>query len=382
MGGMFEHTQASYWGGPWYNYWTLVVMSVFGGFIGLDHLWLRSPQTAFLKALLLIPTLGLWYFYDLLQIFGDRDSVMKNGLTAPISGPLGIGAGMFMDNNKGATPSKKSPIIFLAYMALLYFPFGFDFVIAGDTNGAFAKFLTSFIMFLWPIGFIWSFLNLFRAVVTPRSLFDYGTMRMIPFTLFMEYNGPSTLGPKDPTTPCDDPSGPKGFFQWIIDSLLNAVLPGIRPAIGAVGSLVASGAGLVTGVLDNLVKPAAFTAATVVGSAPGAVAAAGQMVPNVIKGVEAQLQGPAGAAGAIAVGAAGSKAVKAVQTGGALVSQNPFVFPALMFVLVSIMGVGGVLGFLELKRHYTLSRNANESVRKPSGTNGIRDDTPPRPYVL
>ena len=77
---MFDYTQSKFWGGPWYSYTTLRIISTLGGFFGLDHLWLRSPLSGFLKFIINILTLGLWYFYDLLQIFGEKESVMKNGL--------------------------------------------------------------------------------------------------------------------------------------------------------------------------------------------------------------------------------------------------------------------------------------------------------------
>ena len=47
--GVFDYTQKAYWGGPWYPYWSLLLVSVFGGFIGLDHLYLRSPTTGICK---------------------------------------------------------------------------------------------------------------------------------------------------------------------------------------------------------------------------------------------------------------------------------------------------------------------------------------------
>lgn len=51
--------------------------TIFGGALGLDHLLLRSPTTAFAKVVLNILSLGLWYFYDVLQVLGEKENVMK-----------------------------------------------------------------------------------------------------------------------------------------------------------------------------------------------------------------------------------------------------------------------------------------------------------------
>jgi len=386
MAGMFEHTQGKYWGGPWYSYWTLIVISVLGGFIGLDHLWMRSPQTAVLKTLLMIPTLGLWYFYDLLQIFGDKDLVMKYGLSAPVTGALGIGAEMFTDDHPGVKTS-KSPFRYLGYLFLTWFPFGFDFFIAGDTNGAMARFLTTILFFLWPIGFIWGCFNIIKATFMPRTLFDYGTTRMFPFNFFMNPTGPSKLGPKD--IGLDDtcaPGGSHGFFggifhgilgifQAILGSVAAVLLPGVQPFIlaaatagKAIMDFVRSLFGLSAAVVTEATKPAAAIA----GVASKAAQQGAQLATS------SALSMPATAVGAQAVGAVG------VMRGGAILSQDLVTFPALIFVFVAILGVGSVLGFLELKRQYDLSRNepARNDASGSNGTKSEKNDTPPKPYVL
>ena len=414
MGGMFDYTQGKYWGGPSYSYWTLIVISVLGGCIGLDHLWMRSPQTAILKALLMIPTLGLWYFYDLLQIFGEKDLVMKYGLSAPCVGPLGVGAEMFLDDHPGITEDKKSKSVlrYMAYFFLLWLPFGFDLYIAGDTNGAGARFLSSIIPFLWPIGFIWGCLNIIRAIASPKSVFDNGTSRMFPFTFFMNDTGPSKLGPKDIgfDTTCD-PGGSKGFFAGILSSVTyifsmvaNILLPGVQPAIQAMSGFVASLFGFSSAVVKAATNPAAATtavASTIVQTAPSALAGTQGMA----EGVGAKLQESATAQIA-------QRAVqRAVQTGGARIMSGTmsgsisgptgtdvFAFPALMFALVALLTTGGVLAFLRLKRYYDLSRNVDESDQSSQsgqsgqssqssqpgqpGSNTRRDDSPPRPHVL
>jgi hypothetical protein len=237
---MFDYTQSKFWGGSWYPYWSLILITVIGGFIGLDHLWLRSPLSAFLKFIINILTLGLWYFYDILQILGEKDSVMKNGLSAPIIGPLGIGAGMFKDSNPDG-PTAKSPYKFMAYMFLMLIPFGFDLYIAGDTNGAFIKFLLTILLipFVLPffISIIWGFINAARSTFMPKELFTKGTYRMFPVSWFMDPFGPSTLGPVD--LPSNFGECPPSGLGSVAGSLF-AQVPIVRAATTAVEAAAAT----------------------------------------------------------------------------------------------------------------------------------------------
>ena len=57
---MFDYTQQPFWRGPWYPYWSLIIISIFGGLFGLDHFWLRSPLTGVLKMIVNIFGLGIW----------------------------------------------------------------------------------------------------------------------------------------------------------------------------------------------------------------------------------------------------------------------------------------------------------------------------------
>jgi hypothetical protein len=230
---MFDYTQSKFWGGSWYPYWSLILMTTVLGFFGLDHVWLRSPLSGFLKFIINIFTLGLWYFYDILQVLGEKDSVMKNGLSAPFVGPLGIGAGMFKDSNPDS-PTARSPLRFMAYMFLLMLPFGIDLYVAGDSNGAIVKFiLTILIIFVIPffIAVIWGFVNMGRSVLMPKDLFTKGTYRMFPVSWFMDPLGPSILGPVDiPAGVGECGSGGAGS---IVGSMLQRV-----PVIAAAGAAV------------------------------------------------------------------------------------------------------------------------------------------------
>ena len=265
---MFDYTQKTFWGGSWYPYWTLILTTILGGFFGLDHFWLRSPTSGLLKFFVNICTLGLWYFYDIIQILGEKEIVMKYGLSAPIVGPLGIGAGMFIDDNPNG-PVAKSPLTFLAYMILLWIPFGFDFFIAGDSNGGIAKFLCTFIFLLWPVAFIWGMVNCGYAIFTPKSLFTQGTYRMFPVSWVMDPYGPSKLGPLDI---------PAGSGKCSKEGLTNTV-----ESIGSgfMGTLFGVFNSFTRSIL-NIIAPQVTVAATAVSAATSAIADTTQTVATTL----------------------------------------------------------------------------------------------------
>ena len=405
---MFKYTQKSYWGGPWYPYWTLILFTIIGGFFGLDHFWLRSPTTGVLKFIFNILGLGIWYIYDMIQIIGDQENVMNYGLSAPVVGPLGIGAGMFVDNQP-KEPTSKSPLRFLAYLALVCLPFGFDFFIAGDSNGGFARFLTSLIFFLWPIGFIWGSVNMFKAFFMPTSVFEEGTSRMFPMSWFMEPHGPSTLGPKDVTGGVTHGGG---FFETlyailppIVQSTLATTFPGLVPAVSAVTAATTAAAGTVkaaantaTGILEAVKGPAVGIVGTASSLAQQLPAVAGA-VPGIAGVIGAQLQQQAtaelagAATGAItntitanpalATGLATASALGSLSkgmTGGGYSDGDSYASTALFVLLVSVLAGGAYMGFKRLNGTLPFFKSKKNGGSDRKGQE--RNDTPPQPSGL
>jgi len=432
--GLFGYTQHSFWGGAWYPYWSLILVTIFGGFFGLDHLYLRSPSTAVLKFVLNIVGLGLWYFYDLIQILAEKDTVMKYGLSVPGIGPLGIGAGMFKDNHPGEPPS-KSPFRYLAYMCLVWLPFGFEYLVAGDSNGALAKFIS---MFLLPIGIIWTILNVFNAYFNTKSLFTKGSYRMFPFNWFMDPYGLSKLGPIDQPQPrppdrCD-PGGAKGVFRtildrfvtaltWAIGSAMNIILPGVRPAVGAAatlaqttaevgtaavgaaGKVLTSSASLASQVIDAAAHPAAVTTAVaseLAGKIPGATAAAAAL-PSAVSSQVAPLVTPEGIQAAAKAPLAAVQAVKGLnanplvplvppasiteplatmaknQVGGSLAVLDAFdgSSTALFLLFIVLLGGGTYYALRRLNNSGILPSNKKEDDRQQR-KGSERNDAPPQ----
>ena len=95
-------TQGKYWDGAQIPYWLYLLFVIFPltGLLGLDHLLLRSPQTFLLKVITMVPLFGFWYFYDIAQAVGERDLVEKYGIGVPYYGPIGLGAGMFINKDR------------------------------------------------------------------------------------------------------------------------------------------------------------------------------------------------------------------------------------------------------------------------------------------
>lgn len=394
----FAYTRKSFWGGPYYSYWMLVVATVFFGFLGLDHFLLRSPLTGVAKFAVNIFGLGLWYFYDLLQVVGEKESVMEHGLSAPFVGPLGIGAGMFMDSQPDAKPS-RSPWRYLLYLGLVWLPFGLDSLIAGDSNGAMVKFATNMLFFItWPIILVSMGTAIYRAYGDPGGLFKEGVDRSFPYNWFMDPKGPSVLGPVDI-------SGGKqeqgfigallGLAAPIIQSTVGTVFPTVAPAVEAVATTVKVGANTARGIIEAAGEPAIATVKTgsaLVQQVPGAIAQVGQVATNVTGQLQkftdpAELakrvvplpalpttESLAGSIGA----AAGAAAAQGLMKGGGNGIGDGFAITGLLLGLAAIMA-GGT--YFAVKR-LNVSLPSFNRDKDGQSKGQERNDSPPQSHGL
>ena len=361
---MFDYTQSKFWNGSWYPYWSLMLMTIIGGFFGLDHVWLRSPLSGFLKCIVNILTLGLWYFYDILQILGEKDSVMKNGLSAPIVGALGIGAGMFKDSNPGG-PTARSPLKFIAYMFLLWMPFGIDLYIAGDSNGAMIKFFLTMLLipFVLPffIAVIWGFVNIARSTFAPKDLFTKGTYRMFPMSWFMDPFGPSSLGP------VDVPNGIGECGTGGVGSVVGDIVGGVFSKIPIVKAAT---------IAIDAVETAANVATTVAKGASSAIETTTDAYKNIVDGVikpTTQVIGTGVSLGSNLAslksqGLIDSALTKTIQKGGGI-SGNNSADLALLALFTLILGGGTISAINRMGLNGSLfnkqKEDANDSPPKP-----------------
>ena len=78
------------------NLTTLRNLSLWGGLLGLDHFYLRSPLTGFVK-LLTFGGCGLWWLWDVAQTWMESKRVLNYGIVTPFDLMVNIGQGMITD---------------------------------------------------------------------------------------------------------------------------------------------------------------------------------------------------------------------------------------------------------------------------------------------
>jgi TM2 domain-containing membrane protein YozV len=111
---------------------TTLLFSIVGGIIGLDHFYVRSHTTGILKMI----TAGgflLWWIWDILQLWLERDRVLMYGMTTPFDMSTGIAQGMFV--NGDTHYSQRSS--FSLWLLLIVFGFlGLDLLMMGQVGQA------------------------------------------------------------------------------------------------------------------------------------------------------------------------------------------------------------------------------------------------------
>jgi hypothetical protein len=271
----YEWTQVAFWKHPHLSYILFIVITVLGGLLGLDHLYLRSPMTAGLKLASNLVLPGFWWLYDILQATTEKDIFLKFGLNTPIIPSSGIGAGMFAPGflNPGPEGAEEtevpagekppSPFWFIAYAFLALMPIGLDHFVVGDSSAGMLK-LWLTMMLLFPLGFavlpllltpltwgfswIWTFYNWFRIMFRTDKLFTQGVTRfgvpgMEPY--FMAYGRLSSLSM--------NPEGSEepGFFQKLKD-FIGFIFFGWIAKIPFIGEIIMSQLTSILTTLKNL----------------------------------------------------------------------------------------------------------------------------------
>lgn len=117
-------------------------LTILGGVLGVDHFYLRSPLTGLVK-LFTAGGVGLWWLWDILQVWTEGDRVVKHGLTMPFDFGTGIGQGMITDKE---THYKQRSSFSLWQLAALFGFVGMDSFLLGKW-GQGARKITEFILF-------------------------------------------------------------------------------------------------------------------------------------------------------------------------------------------------------------------------------------------
>lgn len=221
-------------------------LSLFGGFFGLDHLYLRSPLTCILKTLVNINFLGSWWIYDVFQAFFNREIVKVFGLNIPGYGPFGIGAGCLIQEK----PDKKHMAFFIYGLSLFVGGFfGLDSFILDDSRSGIIRILMVLSMFLMPVSAGWwtydVFMFLFKTTDVTGQHYEYfgapkKSMSDKFFTFF-----PSLLKFPD-------------FFKSILGPLsapidaITSIVGVVTLLIGTFSKFIIKGMDVITGLLNGM----------------------------------------------------------------------------------------------------------------------------------
>ena len=138
-----------------------------GGWIGLDHLYLRSPWSFLAKLLINTFLFGLWYFYDILQAFSNKDVIKVYGIGLPGFPAKRVAMGVLaMDE-----PSKKHANFFIYALCLFMGGlFGLDSFLVGDRDTGIIRLLCLVSIIGMPVAFCWWIYKLFRFFTDTTSV--------------------------------------------------------------------------------------------------------------------------------------------------------------------------------------------------------------------
>jgi TM2 domain-containing membrane protein YozV len=149
------------------SYHVFLGLSVLGGAIGLDHLYLRSPLTFLAKCVVNLLFFGVWWFYDAAQAVFNSDVVKVYGLGVPGLGPKGIAAGVLSSD----TPSKKHMNFFVYALALIAGGiFGLDSFLVGDKQSGIIRLISMISMIGMPVALGWWAYKLFTFFFYTKTI--------------------------------------------------------------------------------------------------------------------------------------------------------------------------------------------------------------------
>jgi hypothetical protein len=226
-------TQIDFWKMSNLSYSALKYMSLLGGFFGIDHIYLRSPLTGFLKLIVNIFTFAiffipLWYIYDLTQIFMDETKVKLFGLSKPFSfSNYGLGAGMFEDEypskignkdiDRDRESSKSWTFVGYALLTLTIVPAMFganDFMVGMPNNNGKLKALLTISILGAGISALLSAFEAIRVIFSTRTVIDNYSEQFGYYGTGLEADGTHTTAPDYWGMLQSFIAWCKGIFDW------------------------------------------------------------------------------------------------------------------------------------------------------------------------
>ena len=169
------------------DYATARALSIFGGLLALDHFYLRSPTTAFMKIIVNMLTFGLWWFWDVDQFVNQKERVLHYGLNYVFDLDRGIARGTILEG-KPKFVSKKDFSSFIL-LGIFFGILGLDRMYLGDKfvlQGV-IKFLSCFLL----VGFIWVIWDMLHLLFLPDTILKEGYYPIpLPFSIYEPWSGP------------------------------------------------------------------------------------------------------------------------------------------------------------------------------------------------
>jgi hypothetical protein len=378
---LFSYTSGEYWEGSGFPYWVLMILTALPtGFFGLDHLFFHSPMTALQKGLVNIFTLGLWYWYDVIQVFTDKENVQKYGLSRPIVGPTGLAYKYFRNivapekqEEPDLPPAEKgqySSIYLMLYLGLLMIPFGISNFLVGNTSGGVIKFIFTILLFgiFVPIVLLSSLIELYGAISDPQRLYEKGVQLSIPFSWLVgaDHVTPNLMKPSAAAAAAAAASEAQG-------SILTRL---IQPFLDYIGiSTVTKILGDAKCAAEPVIQQGQQAVAAATTAADGVTKLAGT-VPEVATKVAGQMAAFTDPE-KLKAAAGASVAVPLPQVGGGLLSSgelDTWFFLAIGTFLTFAVSLSAV--------RYLRNLQTQKNDKPPESKPNQRDDTPPQPNAL
>ena len=341
------------WKHPDRNYFNFIVLSVIFGLFGLDHFYIRSFKTGGLKILINICGLGIWYFWDLIQIFNDSKKVRAEGLDAPFDWFGGIGRGVFVETGDKSVQAKSYKDFFVYGLLTIFLGFiGAEKFYLGDTEKGLVKMLSILSIYPILIGLIWVIYDIYVVIFAPQSIMEDGIITPFPFSVFpWLQKSPDKLGdmfiPKmiGEAPEFDYEAHQKNFgesmlliWNWpAVKAMIEYYSTGAKLAAAA-ATATASGKSPV-GAMTGIIGQTALAKTLLPPAALSQLSKAGQMADMAAAGPSAALGAAAGPAAALQAAAAGPSAAL-----GAAAAGIPSPSAALGAATAGIPSPGAALG--------------------------------------
>ena len=369
-------------GGPgatYLSYDVFLGLSVIGGALGLDHLYLRSPLTFIAKIIVNILTFGSWWIYDATQAIFNKDVVKVFGLGIPGFGPKGIGAGVLASD----VPDKKHMAFFIYALALFFGGvFGLDSFIVGDKQSGFIRLICLITAIFAPIAIFWWLFNMakfffktkdvtnqyweyFGAPPPPEHGMTLGEKLSSRFPFLQFIFGPISRAKNDVVAAAEAVvEAPLEMATIALNKVTSEVKPVFNAALAPVATVVQPLANTVTTGLET-VKEGLVLGEDIVSLAGKTVNVAGETAQAATEALKI-VPDAAALSNGFTPAAAETALNSLKQTGGANSELLPYM----------VIGTFGLIAVSGLFMTYRRSKKNEQAERNDSPPN------PPEPRVL